>query len=40
MHAQFKDAEDIFNVATEIERRSLDPESVSIGIGLHCMFII
>ena len=40
MHAQFKDAEDIFNVDTEIERRSLDPESVSIGIGLYVYYTI
>ena len=40
MHAQFKDVDDIFNVDTEIERRSLDPESVSIGIGLYVYYTI
>lgn len=40
MHAQFKDAEDIFNVDDEIERRSLDPESVSVVIGLYVYYTI
>lgn len=40
MHAQFKDADDIFNVDVEIERRSLDPESVSIGIALYVYYTI
>lgn len=40
MHAQFKDVEDILNVDNEVERRSLDPESVSIGIGLYVYYTI
>lgn len=40
MHAQFKDTDDILNVNAEIERRSLDPKSVSIGIGLYVYYTI
>ena len=40
MHAQFKDVDDILNINTEIERRSLDPKSVSIGIGLYVYYTI
>lgn len=40
MYTQLKNADDIFNVDTEIERRSLDPESVSIGIGLYVYYTI
>lgn len=40
MHAQFKDVDDILNINTEIERRSLDPKSVSVGIGLYVYYTI
>lgn len=40
MHAQFKDTDDICHIDAEIERRSLDPESVSIGIGLYVYYTI
>lgn len=40
MHAQFKDVDDIFNIETETRQRSLDPESVSIGIGLYIYYTI
>lgn len=40
MHAQFKDVDDIFDVDVETKRHSLDPESVSIGIGLYVYYTI
>lgn len=40
MYAQFKDADDICHVDAEIKGRSLDPESVSVGIGLYVYYTI
>lgn len=40
MHAQFKDVKDILNIDDETARRSLDPESVFIGISLYVYYTI
>lgn len=40
MYAQFKEVEDILNVDNEVERRSLDPECVTTGIGLYVYYTI
>ena len=40
MHAQFKRVEDIYNIDTDIQRQSIDPESVSVAIGLYTYFTV
>ena len=40
MHAQFKDVEDIDNVNREIASRSLNPDSVSVSIGLYTYYTL